>query len=93
MKTTLFLVTLLVLAGFAYAVAANPPWVGQCFAITDNALRQQCLAEVSRNSAQCYNIVDSDSKNYCLAITRHNRAFCYSITNADKKAYCLAVTP
>lgn len=79
---------LLALAGLATTVATASP--GNCYAIRDNSLRQQCLAETQRNQAHCYSIRDQDQKNYCLAVTSNNRTFCYSIKDSDKKAYCLS---
>lgn len=84
-----YLIGLLIFISLSITAIVNAA-SGNCYAIRDNALRQQCLAETQRNSAQCYGILDQDQKNYCLAVTTGNSAYCYSIRDSDKKAFCLA---
>ena len=88
MKNMIIFGVLLILAGLAATIATAAS--GNCYAIRDNSLRQQCLAETQRNEAYCYGMRNSDEKNKCLAKVSGNRAYCYSIRSADEKAYCLA---
>jgi hypothetical protein len=64
---------------------------GQCYAIKDKDLRQQCLATTQGQKSRCYAIADKNARNQCLAQTGSQKSRCYSITDADKRKACLAM--